>query len=186
MSNPTVTVRRIPSSVIWQFQLFVGLVTAVLGVLLTFHPTGTLSFVMVILGVGIVLGGIMSLLGALDPADEHRVLRTVGGIVQLIVGVMLLRHLHWGIAVIGLLIGISWIIQGIGVLLSGFLGGASKSRIWTILFGLLSLVAGIVVVASPLHSTKTLAILLGIWFMILGVVEAIGGLVLRSALKQAS
>ena len=186
MSNATIVVKRIPPAVLWQVQLLAGLVTMVLGALLTFHPTGTLSFVMIIMGIGIVLGGVVSLVAALDPADEHRGLHSVGGIVQVIVGVLLLRHLHWGIAIIGLLIGISWIIQGIAGLIVGFVGGQNRSQLWPILFGLVSLVAGIVVVVAPIHSTKTLAILLGIWFLFLGLVGLISGFALRSELKHAA
>ena len=184
MSNTTIIVKKIPASVLWQVQLLVGAVTTALGILLTFHPTGTLSFVMVVVGIGIVLGGALSLIAALNPDDAHRGLHAVGGIVQVIVGVLLLRHLHWGLAVIGLMIGIGWIIQGIAALAAGALG-AARSRLWAVLFGAISLIAGIVVVATPIHSTKTLAILLGIWFLILGVVQVMSGFVLRSLVKQA-
>ena len=185
MSNTAIVVKRIPASLLWQVQLFVGVVTTVLGILLTFHPTGTLSFVMVVVGIGIVLGGVLSLISALSPDDAHRALHSVGGVVQIIVGVLLLRHLHWGLAVIGLLIGVSWIIQGLAALIVG-LFGAARSRIWAMVFGVLSLIAGIVVVVAPIHSTKTLAILLGIWFLILGVIQVISGFVLRTLAKDAA
>jgi len=185
MSNTTITVRKIPANIVWQVQLLVGVITTVLGILLTFHPTGTLSFVMVVVGIGIVLGGVMSLIAALNPDDGHRALHSVGGVVQIIVGVLLLRHLHWGLAVIGLMIGVSWIIQGIAALVAGMLGAAT-SRVWAIVFGALSLIAGIVVVVAPIHSTKTLAVLLGIWFLILGVIEVMSGFVLRSLAKDAA
>jgi uncharacterized membrane protein HdeD (DUF308 family) len=185
MSNTTIVVKRIPASLIWQVQILVGAITTVLGILLTFHPTGTLSFVMVVVGIGIVLGGALSLISALNPEDNHRAMHSVGGVVQVIVGVLLLRHLHWGLAVIGLLIGVSWIIQGLAALMAGIVG-AARSRVWALLFGALSLIAGIVVVVAPIHSTKTLAILLGIWFLILGVIQVMSGFVLRSLAKDAA
>jgi uncharacterized membrane protein HdeD (DUF308 family) len=169
----------------WQVQLLVGAITTALGVVLTFHPTGTLSFVMVVVGIGIVLGGVLSLLAALNPDDTHRALHGIGGVVQVIVGVLLLRHLHWGLAVIGLMIGISWIIQGIAALVAGALG-AARFRLWSVLFGCLSLLAGIIVVSAPVHSTKTLAILLGVWFLILGLVGVMSGFVLRTLAKDAA
>jgi len=185
MSNTTIIVKKIPASVLWQVQLLVGAVTTALGILLTFHPTGTLSLVMMLIGIGIVLGGALSLIAALNPDDAHRGLHAVGGIVQVIVGVLLIRHLKWDYAIIGLVIGIGWIIQGIAALAAGALG-AARSRLWAVLFGAISLIAGIVVVATPIHSTKTLAILLGIWFLILGVVQVMSGFVLRSLVKQAN
>ena len=48
-------------------------------------------------------------------------------------------------------------------------------------FGVASLTAGIVVAATPASSLDVLATLLGIWFMVMGVFEIIGGLLLRHA-----
>jgi len=46
-------------------------------------------------------------------------------------------------------------------------------------FGVVSLIAGIVVAATPASSLTVLAVLLGIWFIIMGIFEIIGGLMLR-------
>ena len=39
---------------------------------------------------------------------------------------------------------------------------------WSIFFGVISLIAGIVVISAPIASITTLAILMGIWFMVMG------------------
>jgi uncharacterized membrane protein HdeD (DUF308 family) len=44
-----------------------------------------------------------------------------------------------------------------------------------IFFGLISLVAGIVVVAVPATSVTVLAVLVGIWFIVTGLMQVIGG-----------
>jgi len=49
-------------------------------------------------------------------------------------------------------------------------------------FGI-SLIAGIVVAATPASSLNVLAVLLGIWFIIMGIFESIGGLMLRRELR---
>ena len=48
-----------------------------------------------------------------------------------------------------------------------------------------AIVAGIVVVATPTSSLNVLAVLLGIWFIIMGIFEIAGGLILRRALRTA-
>ena len=53
------------------------------------------------------------------------------------------------------------------------------------IFGVISIAAGAVVVSMPLHSTKVLAILLGVWFLVMGVLMILGGLFIRSDLKKA-
>ena len=47
----------------------------------------------------------------------------------------------------------------------------------------MSLIAGIVVAAAPESSLTALAVLLGIWFIIMGIFEIVGGLLLRRALR---
>jgi uncharacterized membrane protein HdeD (DUF308 family) len=51
-------------------------------------------------------------------------------------------------------------------------------------FGLVSLIAGIVVAATPADSLTVLAVLLGIWFIIMGIFEIIGGFILRHAVQR--
>ena len=70
-------------------------------------------------------------------------------------------------------------------LLAGILGTAGRSRVWPVIFGVISIAAGAVVVSMPLHSTKVLAILLGVWFLVMGVLMILGGLFIRSDLKKA-
>ena len=49
---------------------------------------------------------------------------------------------------------------------------------------MISLIAGIVVAATPASSLTFLAVLLGIWFVVMGVFEMIGGLMLRRELRR--
>jgi uncharacterized membrane protein HdeD (DUF308 family) len=48
-----------------------------------------------------------------------------------------------------------------------------------------SLIAGVVVTATPVTSVTVLAMLLGIWFVVLGVAEIFGGLMLMRAAASA-
>ena len=47
----------------------------------------------------------------------------------------------------------------------------------------MSLIAGIVVASAPTSSLNVLAVLLGIWFVIMGIFEIIGGFILRHELR---
>ena len=59
-----------------------------------------------------------------------------------------------------------------------------RDAAWLIAFGTISVIAGIVVAATPASSLDVLATLLGIWFVIMGIFEIIGGFVLRRALRH--
>ena len=94
---------------------------------------------------------------------------------------VLIRHLHLTLALIGLYVGITWIVQGVTALIAGIAEAGQEGRGWWIAFGALSLIAGIVVTATPVDSVTVLAVLLGVWFIVIGFFEIIAGIMLRRA-----
>ena len=71
---------------------------------------------------------------------------------------------------LGVLIGIVWIIEGIVALVQ--LGDA-PSKGWAVFFGILSIVAGILVLSAPLWAVAIIFIILGISLIILGIVQIV-------------
>src|SRR5271165_7092587 len=167
----------------WQATLILGVLTLILGIIVSFHPTGSLNVLAVLLGVLMILSGIFHLIRVFDPNEVHRVWLGVAGLLFIVIGVVLIRHLHLTRQIIGLIIGITWIVQGLAALIDGISGGVREGRAWWIAFGVVSLITGIVVAATPASSLNVLAVLLGIWFVIMGIVEIIGGFLLWHALR---
>ena len=96
---------------------------------------------------------------------------------------ILIRHLDLTRAIIGLIIGITWIVQGVAALIGGIPGVSVRAAAWWIAFGVISVIAGIVVTVSPLSSLNFLAVLFGIWFIVMGIFEIIGAFLFRRALR---
>jgi uncharacterized membrane protein HdeD (DUF308 family) len=167
----------------WQATLLLGALTLILGIIVSFHPTGSLNVLAVLLGILMIFSGIFHLIRVFDPAEPHRVWLGIAGLLFIVIGVVLIRHLHLTRSLIGLIIGITWIVQGLTALIGGISGGAREGRAWWIIFGVVSLIAGIVVASAPASSLTALAVLLGIWFIIMGIFEIIGGFMLRRALR---
>jgi uncharacterized membrane protein HdeD (DUF308 family) len=170
----------------WQATLFLGVLTLILGVIVSFHPTGSLNVLAVLLGVLMIFSGIFHLIRVFEPQEPHRVWLGISGLLFIVIGVVLIRHLHLTRALIGLFVGITWIVQGLTALIGGIAGGSREGRAWWIIFGVVSLIAGIVVASTPASSLNVLAVLLGIWFVIMGIFEIIGGLILRHALRSSA
>ena len=168
----------------WKVTLFTGVVTLILGIIVAFKPGGSLNVVAVLLGVLALISGIFQLVRVFDRAEPHRVWLGISGFVFVVVGVVLIRHLHLTVALIGLLVGITWIVQGVAALIAAF-SGAREGAVWWGIFGAISLIAGIVVTANPSTSITVLAALLGIWFIVMGVFEIIGAFLIRRALSKA-
>ncbi len=166
----------------WPTALVLGALTLILGIVLSFKPTGSLNVVAVLLGILMLLSGVFHLVRVFDPRESHRVWLGITGLLFIVIGVILIRHLHLTRSIIGLVIGITWVVQGLTALIGGLSGGTREGRGWWIAFGLVSLVAGIVVVATPESSLTVLVVLLGIWFIVMGIFEIIGALIVRHVL----
>jgi uncharacterized membrane protein HdeD (DUF308 family) len=107
--------------------------------------------------------------------------------VFIVAGLVLIRHLHLSLALIGLVIGLTWVVQGLAALIAGFSGTATRMGTgWSIFFGVISLIAGIVVISAPIASITALAILMGVWFIVMGLMEMFGAFAFRHAVRSTA
>jgi uncharacterized membrane protein HdeD (DUF308 family) len=171
----------------WRASFTLGLITLILGVVLAFRPAQSLTVIAILLGIVMLVSGVYHIVRALDSREHERVWRGVSGVLFLLAGLVLLRHLHLSIALIGLFIGLTWIVQGISALMESFSRGRGRAENgWSVFFGIVSLIAGIVVVVTPVTSVGVLTIILGAWFIIMGALEMLGALVVRRAVRRTT
>ena len=169
----------------WRSSLLVGVVTLSLGLVVAFHPSGSLNVIAVLLGILLIVSGIFHLVRVFDRGEERRTWLGIAGVLLIVIGVVLIRHIHLTTAIIGLMIGIVWIVQGLAWLMSGLAGRTVTGPGWWVFFGIVSLIAGVVVAASPVSSITVLAVLTGIWFAVIGAFEIIGAFMLRHVNGEA-
>ena len=168
----------------WQTTLFLGVATVILGLIVSFHPSGSLNVIAVLVGILMIISGIFNLIRVFDAAEAHRVWLGIAGLLYVVIGVVLIRHLHLTVAFIGLIVGLTWIVQGLSALFGGVVA-SREGRGWWIFFGIVSLIAGIVVVSDPISSVTVLAVLLGIWFIVMGLIEVSAAFIIRRALSES-
>jgi len=170
----------------WRVSFVLGLITLVLGIILAFRPTQSLNVIAVLLGIAMIASGGFHIARAFGGREHARMWRGISGALFILAGLVLLRHLHLSIALIGLFIGFTWVIQGIASLIDAASSRRRRTATgWSVLFGLLSLVAGIVVISAPITSVGALTIFMGIWLIILGLMEMLGAFVIRRATDTA-
>ena len=169
----------------WQTTLIVGFATLILGLIVAFHPSGSLNVIAVLIGLLVLISGIFHLVRMFSSAESHRVWMGISGLLLIVLGVILIRHLDLTVAIIGLIIGIAWIVQGLSALTVGASGDAEDGRGWWIFFGIVSLIGGIVIAAIPVKSVTVLAVLAGIWFIVQGLIEILDGFLLRHMIKKS-
>ena len=169
----------------WQTTLVVGFATLILGLIVSFHPSGSLNVIAVLIGLLVLISGIFHLVRMFGSGESHRVWMGISGLLLIVLGVILIRHLDLTVAIIGLIIGIAWIIQGLSALAVGSSGETEGGRGWWIFFGIVSLLGGIIIAAIPVKSVTVLAVLAGIWFIVQGLFEILDGFLLRHMIKKS-
>ncbi|HEX4090205.1 MAG TPA: HdeD family acid-resistance protein [Trebonia sp.] len=171
----------------WRAAFLVGLATAILGIIVAALPETSLAVIAVLLGVLVIFSGIYNVVEAFRGEEHGRVWRGIAGVVFIVAGLVLIRHLHLSLALIGLVIGLTWVVQGLAALIAGLSGAPTRmGGGWAIFFGVISLIAGIVVISAPIASITTLAVLMGIWFVVMGIMEMFGAFAFRHATRAAA
>ncbi|WP_394551876.1 HdeD family acid-resistance protein [Agromyces sp. MMS24-JH15] len=166
-----------------------GVVALIFGILITFWPDKTAIALAWLLGLYFLIAGIVYLgLGIFSRgiSGGSRALDIVLGLLFAIGGIIVLVNPSESAVVIGIflgvLIGILWIIEGVVALIQS---GDARSRGWAIFFGILSLIAGIILLFSPLWGAAFLFWFGGIALIVLGIVQIVRAFTFGKGAKVA-
>jgi uncharacterized membrane protein HdeD (DUF308 family) len=151
----------------WWLFLIVGALSAAAGVIILFRPSESLPTLAVIAGIFLLLDGILELADSLFGDARNRGLVALLGVLSAIVGVLLIRHPVGSVTAVALLIGIWLIAAGVIRYVAAFEQDTYNG--WQALAGLIELIAGIVIVVDPNIGFATLALFVGIAFVLNGI-----------------
>jgi len=165
----------------WALIVVLGVLSVILGILAIVYPGATIVTVSIFFAAWLFVSGIFYLISSFsrDGDTGSRVLSAILGVLSIIVGWALLRTPFQSVEVFIFVIGIFFLIQGVMTLIGAF--ARKQGRNWGILSGLLGIVAGLIVLTYPISSAVTLALIAGIWLVILGVMQVVAGIQLRNA-----
>ncbi|MGI9599004.1 MAG: HdeD family acid-resistance protein [Acidimicrobiales bacterium] len=164
----------------WPVVLFVGLVTAMIGLLVLAWPDETLEIVSILFGIQLLLFGVFRLISAFSNRTSAPVLLGLVGVLGMVVGVVVLRNPFESIAVLATLLGVVWIVGG-SIDLLGLLVGHRSGDSWMLgLAAALTILAGIVVVAWPGPTLTVIAWVAGLYLLAVGLVISAGAFKLKS------
>ncbi|MDH6280505.1 HdeD family acid-resistance protein [Prescottella agglutinans] len=173
---------------IWISAVLFGVLAVILGVVILVWPEPSILVAAVLFGVYLVVSGVALVILAfsLPVSAGSRFLNFIAGVASIILGILAFRHFGEGYALLllAIWIGIGFIFRGVAAVTSAISHPEFPGRGWTIFFGVVSLIAGVVVLAYPFESIATLALVVGIWLIVLGVMEVISGFVMRSDVKK--
>lgn len=171
----------------WQAVLCTGIAAVVLGVLVLMWPGVSVIVAGVLFGLYLVVSGVLQLTAAFGThgTTALRVLAFISGALSILLGLFCFRSALDSIMLLALWIGIGWLFRGIIQIVSAVSDPKLPARGWQGFFGVISVLAGIVLIDSPLSSIGLLAVLGGIWLLVLGVVEVVTAFRIRSHAKRA-
>jgi uncharacterized membrane protein HdeD (DUF308 family) len=166
------TLREIGRS--WGLVLALGLITLALGIVVTFRPGGTARALAIIFGIWLLVLGVIWIVRAIAERREATGLRfglALCGLLAVLIGLLVLHHSFETVAVLGFIIGVFWVVEGLALLIVGFSPEAEGQRAGTLLTGLVFAVTGIVCLIYPGLSLTILAVILGIGLIVAGLVQ---------------
>ena len=155
----------------------VGVAAIALGAALLLAPNKTLSLAALLLGVYFVISGVVRIVSALVESGlpgGWRVLDVFVGILLTFGGVVVVRN--YGMTgqtlalLITLMVGFGWIMEGVLSLVESWRIPHSG---WAIVYAVISIVAGFVVLMSPLSSAVFMIIFGGCAMVVMGITSVI-------------
>ncbi|HYZ68922.1 MAG TPA: DUF308 domain-containing protein, partial [Mycobacterium sp.] len=158
----------------WKVLLGSGVLAIILGALMLVWPDKTVLVATVLFGLYLlVIGGAQLFIAmASELSGGGRALLFISGAVSVILAVLTFRYFGEAFAILmfAIYIGISFIIRGVATTVAA-ISGETPARGWDIFFGIVSVLAGIVMLLLPFTSIVTLAVVTGAFLVALGVFE---------------
>jgi uncharacterized membrane protein HdeD (DUF308 family) len=171
---------------LWKSTLLSGILAVILGILVLAWPGITILVAAIFFGAYLLITGIAQVVFAfsLHVSAGGRVLLFISGAAALILAVLCFRSLQESILLLAIWVGVGFIFRGVATAVSAISDPTLPGRGWEIFIGVISLVAGVVMLASPFESIATLTVVVGIWLVVIGVFEAASAFGIRKAGKD--
>jgi len=174
---------------LWKGKLVAGLLTIVLGAIVLLWPGPTILVASTLFGVYLLASGLAELFMAftLPRSAGTRVLLFISGALSLVLAIMSFRHFGdaYAVLLLSLWIGIGFIFQGISGVAAGIGESDLPGRGWYIAAGIISVIAGLVVLAWPFDSIAVLTLAAGICLVIIGITQIVQALQTHKAANTA-
>jgi uncharacterized membrane protein HdeD (DUF308 family) len=167
---------------LWWLFLVLGVISVIAGVIFVAEPSNSINVLAVVFGIFALIDGIIELVLSFGHHTENRALAAILGVLGIVIGIILIRHPSHAAAAVGLLIGIWLVAAGVVRFVRAFV--ASAHPVLQIAIALLEIVVGIAIVSEPHIGYATLAIIVGIWLIINGVIALVMGFAVRSARSE--
>ncbi|MFD6198437.1 acid-resistance membrane protein [Mycobacteroides salmoniphilum] len=174
---------------LWKTAVVSGVLAVIVGAVVLIWPQVTLLVAAYAFGAYLLISGIAQVVFAFTlPVSSAgmRVLLFLTGAISFVLGVLCFKDELNSILLLAIWIGVGWIAQGIAGTITAIGDKDLPGRGWQIFSGVISTIAGIVLIVYPISSIVTLTLVVGIWLIVIGVLQIGSGIGIRSATKSSA
>jgi len=171
----------------WGWLVAYGVLSVVAGIIALVFTGAALVAIAIVFALQLLITSIFQFVFAFAVPAESPWLRSLFvllAIVSFVISLYLLGHVGLTLFLLAVLLGAYWIAQGVIELVLGIEHPEMPGRLWILVFGVLSILAGGVVVLFPGTSLVFLTYVLGFWLILLGAGLIIRGWTLRSLTRS--
>jgi uncharacterized membrane protein HdeD (DUF308 family) len=166
----------------WGWLLALGIAYIIMGLVIAGSPMAATLAVEVLIGFVLIIGGVISIIGAFFTGDWKRLLLVLlSGILYLVVGVLLLKNPMAGVLTLTLLLAAFLLVEGFFKIIHSFQMKPAPNWIWLLVSGVASVILGVMIWGEfPESSAFIIGLLVGIYFLINGITMVMFSLALKS------
>jgi uncharacterized membrane protein HdeD (DUF308 family) len=173
---------------LWKSVLALGVLTLIVGAAVLVWPGQSIVAAGILFVVYLLASGVAQVIGAftVNSPAASRVLLFISGALSIALGVFAFRDYDDGAAVwlLALWIGVGFVFQGVSETALAISFKELPERGWYIFLGVLTMIAGVVMLAWPISSIVVLSIVAGVWLVVIGTTEIVWAVNVRSEAKK--
>lgn len=162
-----------------------GVIAIILGILAMMAPVLTGMWVIILVGVLVLIGGIVRIIWAFQAGSLGKGLPmfAIGGL-TLLCGIVLLAHPLFASGVLTILLALYFVLDGISEIVASVRLRPGSGWGWMLFAGIVSIWLGLIIWGQfPLSGVWAIGILLGIKLFFVGLIMLKGGSAVRSMAK---
>ena len=168
---------------LWKSVLVTGILSVILGAMVLKWPDETIVLAAIFFGAYLLVTGISQVFHAftLHISGGGRALLFISGAASLVLAVLCFKSIGNSVLLLAIWIGIGFIFRGVAAAASAISDPGAPGRGWQIFLGIITLIAGIIVMSYPISSLATQTLVTGIWLIVIGAFEIIASFGIRKA-----
>ena len=175
---------------LWKSKLASGVLAIVLGAIVLAWPGQTILVASTVFGVYLLVSGFAELFLAFTfpRSAATRVSLFLTGALSFVLAILSFRHFGdaYAVLLLSLWIGAGFIFLGVSENAVALSERDLPGRGWYVVFGIMSMIAGVIVLVWPFDSIVVLTIVSGVALVVLGLIRIVQAFQIRSDTNAAS